>query len=227
MPGRVDLGRWRTHRAEKRVFSGGRRSRVGAGRGPARKSKVEPPHGGPWWLAQECGLEPVDREEPPGALRVKSPGPGAGGLGGHGQKTRPCPSEAGVCRQGERPREPATDGSSRPRFSECASSKEPGVLLAHQTARLPLDQDSGGNTMATKWFLCLGFLGLPHPPLQQLVSIIGQTKPVPRRPRRGRGRRPSSATRASTRPRPHGTFHPIRAVGVQSKEAHVVKGALI
>lgn len=137
---------------------------MGAGRGPARKSKVEPPHGGPRWLAQECGLEPVDREEPPGALRVKSPGPGAGGLGGHGQKTRPCPSEAGVCRQGERPREPATDGSSRPRFSECASSKEPGVLLAHQTARLPLDQDSGGNTMATKWFLCLGFLGLPHPP---------------------------------------------------------------
>lgn len=144
---------------------------MGAGRGPARKSKVEPPHGGPRWLAQECGLEPVDREEPPGALRVKSPGPGAGGLGGHGQKTRPCPSEAGVCRQGERPREPATDGSSRPRFSECASSKEPGVLLAHQTARLPLDQDSGGNTMATKWFLCLGFLGLPHPPLPPAARL--------------------------------------------------------
>lgn len=82
--------------------------------------------------------------------------------------------------------------------------------------------------MATKVVFVSWFSGPPTPPsLQNLLSIIGQTKPIPRCPRLRYSCHLSFLTRALARLRLHEIFHPIHTVRIQSKEVHVVKEALI
>ena len=107
--------------------------------------------------------------------------------------------------------------------------KGAGCLISSPNSTSSVDQDSSRNTMATKvGFLCLGFLGLPlAPSLQNLFSIIGQTKTVPRCPRLRCSEHLSSLARVPAHLRFREIFHPIPSVRIQSKEVRVVKGALI
>lgn len=82
--------------------------------------------------------------------------------------------------------------------------------------------------MATEWVLCLGFLAPPFLLLPISSLHYWPDKAHPKAPAS-----PLSLTSVPSHLRVypsvclHGTFHPVHAVGIQSEEVHVVKGALI